>query len=38
MKADEVGESEKRAQDFSAKQDQFIKSRGKLLKRNPRML
>jgi len=37
IKDREVAESERRIQDLSAKRDQFLKQRERMLKRNPRM-
>lgn len=37
IKDNEVTETERRIQDLSAKRDQFMKDRNRMLKRNPRM-
>ena len=37
IKANEVAETERRIQDLSAKRDQFMQDRARMLKRNPRM-
>jgi len=37
IKSNEVAESERRIRDLSAKRDQFLRSRERMLKRNPRM-
>ena len=37
IKANEAAETERRIQDLSAKRDQFLRQRERMLKRNPRM-
>jgi len=37
VKTNEVAETERRIQDLSAKRDQFMQDRARMLKRNPRM-